>query len=467
MEIERKFLLDDLEILQKLKNTPCKIDKISQFYTHISPNDEIRYRKKNDKYFLTKKAGNGLARDEIETQITKKEYKKARKKRVSSIIKKNRLNYEIDGKIFSLDIYKNFDLYTLEVEFSSVLDANNFKLPAVFDGLNFKDITEDKKYKNNQLSIFGIPQNLNFNLDDVILKIKLNPNLKLNFPPFLRSEDALKIVFFQLYIKIKSHYKKYIKTKDPEALHDFRVEIRKSRSLLKLCKEVFDKNLVDEISQILKIIASLTNEKRDFDVLLKHFKDENIKNSLTSNLHKKSDNLQKLLDDKLKSNEIKNGLKEFENFIKTPNSGTYKSTYIKAFIAKIIKEQIQNISQKLQNLDETCDNHKFHEIRIEFKKLRYICESFSQLFDIRQFAKFLIKLKSIQEIFGNLQDRDIWLLILDENKNFDEKFLATYKEKIKKEIGNFRSEILEKKCKITKKLDKFQDIFKVYYEGNL
>lgn len=466
MEIERKFLLNDTKIFEKFKGFICKIDKISQFYTHISQNDEIRYRKKNGKFFITKKAGNGLIRDELEKQITKKEYKKAKKFRVSSIIKKTRLNYEIEGKNFSFDIYKNFDLAIFEIEFNSILDANNFKFPEIFDGANFIEVTEDERYKNNYLSIFGIPQNLEFDLENIMKKIKLNPNLKLNFPPFLQSNYVLKIIFFQFYQKIKLNYKKYIKTYDPEALHDFRVEIRKSRSLLKLCKNAFDENLVNQISQILKIIATLTNEKRDFDVFLKHLKDQNIKNSFTQNLTKISNKSQKLLEEKLKEDEVRNGIKELENFVLTENFGMYANSYIKAFIAKILQNQMANIFEKLNNLDENCDNPKFHEIRIEFKKLRYLCDTFSSLFDIPKFDKFLSNLRYIQEIFGDLQDRDIWLMILDKYFSFDEKF-EEYKNQILQDIEKFRSEILGKKCKIAKKLNKFQEIFKMYYEGNL
>ncbi len=202
MEIERKFLLNDTKIFEKFKGFICKIYKISQFYTHISQNDEIRYRKKNGKFFITKKAGNGLIRDELEKQITKKEYKKAKKFRVSSIIKKTRLNYEIEGKNFSFDMYKNFDLVIFEIEFNSILDANNFKFPEIFDGANFIEVTEDERYKNNYLSIFGIPQNLEFDLENIVKRIKLNPNLKLNFPPFLQS-NYVKNNFFPVLSKNK------------------------------------------------------------------------------------------------------------------------------------------------------------------------------------------------------------------------------------------------------------------------
>lgn len=144
----------------------------------------------------------------------------------------------------------------------------------------------------------------------------------------------------------------------------------------------------------------------------------------------------------------------------------YANSYIKAFIAKILQNQMANIFEKLNNLDENCDNPKFHEIRIEFKKLRYLCDTFSSLFDIPKFDKFLSNLRYIQEIFGDLQDRDIWLMILDKYFSFDEKF-EEYKNQILQDIEKFRSEILGKKCKIAKKLNKFQEIFKMYYEGNL
>ena len=60
MEIERKFLLDYL---------PVNIDKFAKseiIQAYISCEPELRIRKKDDKYFMTKKIGTGMVRNEYE-----------------------------------------------------------------------------------------------------------------------------------------------------------------------------------------------------------------------------------------------------------------------------------------------------------------------------------------------------------------------------------------------------------------
>ena len=59
LEIERKFLLKNSQILDFLKEAGVvfKHLKISQFYTKITQNEEIRFRSEEDKFIKTIKVG--------------------------------------------------------------------------------------------------------------------------------------------------------------------------------------------------------------------------------------------------------------------------------------------------------------------------------------------------------------------------------------------------------------------------
>jgi len=132
---------------------------------------EVRIRSVNNcEFYYTEKSGSGMVRKEIENRISENLFKKYLSNNVDgNIIEKRRYiyqflpTYKIDEKttsisqvplIAEIDIYEGAlnGLMVVEVEFSNVEDAKNFVPPEWFG----KDITEDKRYKNKQLSKVNI-----------------------------------------------------------------------------------------------------------------------------------------------------------------------------------------------------------------------------------------------------------------------------------------------------------------------
>lgn len=151
MEIEKKYLT------QKIPFDITKYNKteISQCYISTSPT--IRIRKSDDKYILTVKSKGSLAREEFELSITKLEYENLKTKSETPEVIKTRYKVPIENKLIAeVDIYhgKLKGLITTEVEFKTVEDAEKFVPPSWF-GL---DVSLDNRYKNTNLSLFGIPK---------------------------------------------------------------------------------------------------------------------------------------------------------------------------------------------------------------------------------------------------------------------------------------------------------------------
>lgn len=150
MEIERKFLVSYLP--ENLDRFPRK--EIEQSY--ISTNPTIRLRKSNDKYILTVKGEGSISREEFELPLSKEQYTNLMKKTETQPISKTRYLIPIDcGLTAELDVYHNnlSGLYTVEVEFDSIENANCFNPPDWFS----TDISTDNRYKNTSLSLNGIP----------------------------------------------------------------------------------------------------------------------------------------------------------------------------------------------------------------------------------------------------------------------------------------------------------------------
>lgn len=150
MEIERKFLV---KTLPHLENYPYK--KIVQAY--VSNDPVIRIRQMGESFFLTVKNKGQIAREEFEMPISSKQFQKLWKKTEGTPIEKNRYFIPLENSLTAeLDVYfgELEGLYTVEVEFASLKDSEAFQPPDWF-GL---DVSLDKRYKNNQLTQFGLPK---------------------------------------------------------------------------------------------------------------------------------------------------------------------------------------------------------------------------------------------------------------------------------------------------------------------
>lgn len=151
MEIEKKFLAEILPFDLKL----YPHTNISQAY--ICTNPTIRIRQSADEYFLTVKGPGALYREEFELSITKTQFTNLAKKVETSFVSKIRYFIPIaDNLTAEVDIYENNlkGLVTIEVEFDTIKKAQDFSSPSWFG----KDITDDNRYKNTNLSIYGIPK---------------------------------------------------------------------------------------------------------------------------------------------------------------------------------------------------------------------------------------------------------------------------------------------------------------------
>ncbi|MGL4363401.1 MAG: CYTH domain-containing protein [Cellulosilyticaceae bacterium] len=150
MEIERKFLVHEIP---NLKNYPHK--KFIQGY--ISTDPVIRIRQSDNQYHLCVKSKGHMIREEFELLISEEQFNNLWPKTEHTPIKKTRYYIPIDDSLTAeLDVYNDAleGLVTLEVEFSSIDTAFAFIPPSWFG----EEVTDDTRYKNNFLSIYGLPK---------------------------------------------------------------------------------------------------------------------------------------------------------------------------------------------------------------------------------------------------------------------------------------------------------------------
>ena len=245
LEIERKFLLKNSQILDFLKEAGVsfKYLEISQFYTKITQNEEIRFRSEEGKFIKTIKVGKDLIREENEEFCEKAEFKKALKNRIGRVITKDRYIFRLNNNPCNIDVFKDGlnGLCTFEIEFSDENEAVYFKLPPFLEQFCQADVTCDKRYKNKFLAIHA---NENEQIDykrayNIFKSKEISPNFAAN----LKSGEALRALFLSIFKEIKRLKKRLSADHDEEILHSLRINLRKVRSLLKIFNGVFDEKV--------------------------------------------------------------------------------------------------------------------------------------------------------------------------------------------------------------------------------
>ena len=483
LEIERKYLLDGASIVDALISEGLEFSEknLTQIYTQIDKEHEIRLRKMGNTYTRTTKKGKGLVREEDEEVVDSKLFKLAKKSCIGKPIEKTRYLFKLQNFPSCIDVYSGEldGLVTLEVEFDSIEKAEDFKLPLIVKERLLREVTDDDRFKNKNLSLIGNPSLLSReNVCDVIVrldKIENGTTLELDLPGGIDSGDAMRIVFYQLMQKIIFHKDSFLENGENEDLHQFRVNIRKTRSLLQCMPDLFDVDITQRFIDDFKTIASSTNEKRDLDVfgeylaslddlevtfLIAQIREERKKEDEIISLMMQSELFEKIM------HSWSVVLKDDDNFY----IGESFKRPIKITVAHALIARLNKMKKKLLALEEHVNVEKFHSVRIEFKRLRYMLEYFAPYFHSEIFDDTMSVAKKMQTVFGELQDRDVQYEILESLALRDEwcsdvqiiKSLENLKEEIRNDIYQLRTKILMRKPKLVEKLSSCIDTLNIY-----
>ena len=399
-EIERKYLLNR-SILEFLDKTSTTHKKITQFYTKATPKKSLRFRKYGRQYYKCIKHGTGGVREEIEEEVSRKVYKKSLKKRIGRSIKKIRYLFKLDSYEYSVDVYKKpfVDLYVMEVEFESIAEYENFVLPSTLKTYVEKEVTEDEAYKNKNLALFGLPYKES--------EVKENGSV-----------DALMHVFERLLYDICLYRKKMLAGGDDEDLHQFRIACRRSVVLMGEFTLLYKGEKLLEHRTALKNLINVSNTKRDMDVLkseLYKIEGEIEESHYQEALDVLKERVEKMLQKEhasiiayLQSETCINVLMAWKNYIidtNRTNVSIYERYPIDPLSKYVIFQRFLKIKKRIKILDPKHDaSETLHKLRIEYKKMRYLLETFGYLYEKKEIKKLLKEMKKLQDVLGLFHD---------------------------------------------------------------
>ena len=213
---------------------------------------------------------------------------------------------------------------------------------------------------------------------------------------------------------------------DTEFLHDYRVAIRRARSILKQLKGVYDQQETAFYLTAFKELGKKTNQLRDSDVYLLHectyynylppFLQFSLK-PFFIDIAASRKKLQKQFSSYLASSDYQLFLQKWHKFVHrdsppdsllAPNASLSTREVAEGSIKKAWKKVIRH-GRHISS--ETTDT-ELHALRIDCKKLRYLLEFFSSIFPPKNIVPVIRKMKELQENLGDFVDFSVQLQFL-------------------------------------------------------
>jgi CHAD domain-containing protein len=232
--------------------------------------------------------------------------------------------------------------------------------------------------------------------------------------PVLR---AIQIILQQQWIILERNEEGIQKDIDTEFLHDFRVAVRRMRSLIGNLKSYLEVAVHSRAEKDFTFLIKLTNLRRDLDIFLHkqsgylQFLPPRHRRAIVpffDYLKTRREKEQKKIVRFLMSAEYKSIKLYWKNLIQGKSVHFRKMgkrpVKIQTVIPPLILRRYKKTVRLNQNLPDNPPDEFLHRVRIACKKLRYILEFF-QYADMLRPAKTIIKkLRNLQDTLGEYND---------------------------------------------------------------
>jgi CHAD domain-containing protein len=245
---------------------------------------------------------------------------------------------------------------------------------------------------------------------------KLNVALQ----PELPTGEALRRILLQLLETMECNLDGTRADLDSEFLHDFRVAVRRTRSLFSQVKGALPPNVLRRFRAGFKWLGQITGPTRDLDVYL--LKLPAYRDSLPASMQADLEPLQMYLEKhqrieqrklarQLGSVRCRKLLQDWRNFLEhdfEPDNWPGKALLPIGEVAnRRTWKSYRLVLREGEAIDNDSPANALHELRISCKKFRYLMEFFQPLYPPGKIRKQIKALKSLQDNLGDFQDLEI------------------------------------------------------------
>ena len=245
--------------------------------------------------------------------------------------------------------------------------------------------------------------------------------------PQMRADLAVAQVLGAHCTIMNRHERGLLEGADSEALHDFRVAIRTSRSILNQTRGVFPERPYQRFRSVLAWLAGCTGAARDLDVFLDKLPEYRRRipgilarglAPLKAVLHEAQKIEQERLARTCAARRYVGFKRAYGAFLddraahacRTPRG----NEPIVALATRVIRKGYRKALDGGRHAGEGATGATLHELRKSGKKLRYLIESFRELYPDEEVRDMLKLLKELQDVLGRLVDLNVQRRLLRE-----------------------------------------------------
>ncbi|MGW8312184.1 MAG: CHAD domain-containing protein [Desulfuromonadales bacterium] len=234
------------------------------------------------------------------------------------------------------------------------------------------------------------------------------------------SGEALRVLLRHLLDTIERNLPGTIRDLDSEFLHDFRVAVRRTRSLLSQVKGVLPADVSRRFAAGFKWLGQISGATRDLDVYLLKLPGyrKSLPQQMQSDLQPLEDYLtrhqrreQNILAKQLDSARCRLLLENWQTFLETPREALSWPEKAEQPILAVANRKIWKayriVLREGLAINETSPPPALHELRISCKKLRYLLEFFQSLYPKKMLRRQIGVLKSLQDNLGDFHDLEV------------------------------------------------------------
>ncbi|MBY8974501.1 CHAD domain-containing protein [Rhodobacteraceae bacterium NNCM2] len=206
---------------------------------------------------------------------------------------------------------------------------------------------------------------------------------------------------------------------DTEFLHDYRVSLRKVRSVVSLFRGVYSEEQTRTLKTAFSDMMAPTGPLRDLDVYLlerQQYYDllpETLHSGLTlmfKMFEKERTQAQKKIMRRFKSPAYEKAISKLSGLFadtskldKGPNAERLAHDYA----CEMIWKRYRKVCKIARTIDDETEDEYVHELRINCKKLRYLMEFFAPVFPPEAFKPLIKPLKKLQDNLGLFNDYSV------------------------------------------------------------
>ncbi len=261
-------------------------------------------------------------------------------------------------------------------------------------------------------------------MEEMALHQELIAALKAQMEP-VRAEDTMaeagRKIMLREFIAMLKHEAGSRVGSDIEDVHDMRVAIRRMRSALRLLSDYYKPKVIRAYNRKLRRVARALGAVRDLDVMIEAFTNYAMPpegemppeaKRVIAAMDKERDLARMELNHALDRGEYRRFVSDFSQFLTTEGAGAklhnddLAPSQVRHILPTLIYAHIGAVrafDAVIADAIEQNDQVTLHNLRIEFKRLRYAVSMFEDMLGASA-GSFIAELKKIQDHLGELQD---------------------------------------------------------------